>query len=100
METNVIYANTGEGEAFDAVPFVRQSLADQVISAIDAILVGGNHLADELLKTADPAPYRDFDYWEVLGKHGGSYANVWAAWKSIMDARDGALAAYHAGVKS
>jgi len=52
------------------------------------VLIGGNHLASALLGIADPAPYRNADYYTVLEKHGQPYADMWVAWKAIMNFRD------------
>lgn len=52
------------------------------------VLIGGNHLASALIGIADPAQYRRSDYYTVLGKHGQPYADMWVAWKAIMNFRD------------
>ena len=65
-----------------------QGIFAQAASSINAVLVGGNHLANALLSTEDPAKYRHAEYNQVLEAHGQPYADMWAAWKAIMDLRD------------
>lgn len=55
--------------------------------AYDRLLVSGNHLADELL-SRDIHPTNYSEYRDVLLAHGGSTANLWAAWKGIITIRD------------
>lgn len=52
----------------------------------DAILTGGNHLANSLI-TANCWPDKQRDYWQVLDDFGQPCADMWIAWKAIMDAR-------------
>jgi len=55
---------------------------------IKNVLIGGNHLASALIGTADPAQYRNAGYYDVLEKHGQPYADMFVAWKAIMNLRD------------
>ena len=56
---------------------------------IDAVMVGGNHLADVLISLGvDVASWRHSEYEEVRREHGQTAADVWVAWRAIMDWRD------------
>lgn len=55
---------------------------------IKNVLIGGNHLASSLLQTDDPAKYRKSDYYNVLRKFDQPFADMWVAWKAIMELRD------------
>jgi hypothetical protein len=59
---------------------------DDRSQAFHNVLVGGNHLADYLISAGCiPSNYRSED--EVRQHHGISLADIWVAWKAIMDAR-------------
>lgn len=59
-----------------------------MLPSIKAVMTGGNHLASQLLRECDPAQYRRADYDTVLHERGQPYADIWVAWKAIMDLRD------------
>lgn len=51
---------------------------------IEQVLVGGNHLASFLIgKGISPEHYDSYD--QVLNLHGSDIADVWVAWRAIMD---------------
>lgn len=54
----------------------------------EAILRGGNHLANLLIGWGLPIESQDADYQDVLAKRGQPYADVWACWSAIMRERD------------
>jgi hypothetical protein len=51
-----------------------------------AILIGGNHLASAIMAVRDPATLTTYD--EALAKVGQPFADLWVAWRAIMDARE------------
>ena len=55
----------------------------------ERILIGGNHLASALLaKGIFPASERKTSYDEFLRRYGQPWADIFVAWKAIMDVRD------------
>lgn len=56
--------------------------------AVEDVLIGGNHLASALISlNVDPAQLRESTYQAVAKEHGPLAADMWAAWKAIMDLR-------------
>ena len=55
-------------------------------SKLDDILTGGNHLASSLI-AANCFPAEQRSYEQVLRDFGQPCADMWIAWKAIMDAR-------------
>lgn len=55
-------------------------------SKFDAILTGGNHLASSLIN-AGCFPAEQQNYEQVLKDFRQPCADMWVAWKAIMDAR-------------
>lgn len=56
---------------------------------IDAVMVGGNHLADVLMRLGvDVVSWRRGEYEDVRREHGQTAADVWVAWRAIMDWRE------------
>jgi hypothetical protein len=51
-----------------------------------AILIGGNHLASAIMAVRDPATLVTYD--EALAKVGQPFADLWVAWRAIIDARE------------
>jgi hypothetical protein len=69
-------------------------------TAIDAVMIGGNHLASALIGYVSQAPWhdalaklRDWTYGAILERFGQPVADMWVAWKAIMDLRDSREAA-------
>lgn len=67
----------------------KTTLGDQLEPAIEAsliedILIGANHLASSLL-AAKCYPDLQADYHSVLSTFGQPCADMWIAWKAIMD---------------
>lgn len=54
---------------------------------LDAIIMGGNHLASSLI-AANCFPSEQRSYDQVLRDFGQPCADMWVAWKAIVDARD------------
>lgn len=87
----------GRQDMLDAViALVRQQVAHQEAAKPAAegaleknVLIGGNHLASALMFIADPLRVGNYD--EALELHGQPYADMWIAWKRIMEWRDGTL---------
>lgn len=53
------------------------------------VMIGGNHLANALLSLKiDPAALRKSTFDAVLETHGQPAADMWVAWKALMDWRD------------
>jgi len=53
----------------------------------ERILVGGNHLATALLSQGiTPSSWISYD--EILKGCGQPWADIWCAWKAIMDVRN------------
>ena len=50
---------------------------------IERVLIGGNHLASSLLSQCDPLLFHSYD--DALDARGSTYADMWVAWKAIMD---------------
>jgi hypothetical protein len=50
-------------------------------------LIGGNHLANSLIAYGC-MPAEQTDYEQVLHQHGPLCADMWIAWKAIMDMRE------------
>lgn len=56
-------------------------------SALERLFIGGNHLASSLLSYGcSPAEQTDYD--QVLHQHGILCADMWVAWRAIMDVRE------------
>ncbi len=53
----------------------------------DKVLIGGNHLASSLIAYGC-FPANQTDYDQVLHEHGLLCADMWVAWKAIMDLRE------------
>lgn len=55
--------------------------------------IGGNHLASALSTAGiDVVKERtNFDYWKFLEMHGQPWADIFVAWKAIMDTRDNVI---------
>lgn len=51
------------------------------------VLIAGNHLASTLISMIG-MPYEYSSYDEVLEKHFQPAADIWIAWKRIMELRD------------
>ena len=63
---------------------------------IQAVMIGGNHLASALIEFVSRAPWHDdlanMRHWSfdrVLHRFGQPVADMWVAWKAIIDLRDG-----------
>lgn len=53
---------------------------------VDLVLTGGNHLASALIgQGIDPAFERHTDYWAFLERHGQPWADIFVAWRAIME---------------
>jgi hypothetical protein len=60
-----------------------------IAPALKQIGISGNHLASSLLNAGVAIPScRDWTYDAVLDRYSQPYADMWVAWKAIMDARD------------
>ena len=56
------------------------------------VLIGGNHLASSLIAAGlDPGDERTSTYESVLERFGQPAADMWVAWKAIMEWRDTVL---------
>lgn len=57
---------------------------------IDAVLVGGNHLANAMYVLKAPPGWQDIkSFDEALEMLGGGVAyDVWVAWRAIMDLKE------------
>jgi hypothetical protein len=55
--------------------------------AYDAVLIGGNHLASSM-SSFGCMPNEQRDYDQVLHGYGLLCADMWVAWRAIMDLRD------------
>ena len=52
----------------------------------DALMVGGNHLANFLIGKGTGEMPNDYEtYNDALNAHDPDYADAWAAWRAIMD---------------
>jgi hypothetical protein len=51
-----------------------------------SLLIGGNHLASSLISYGC-LPSDQIDYDQVLHTHGLLCADMWVAWRGIMDLR-------------
>ncbi len=70
-------------------------------AAEERILIGGNHLASALLTAGmNPPDWRTSTYDAVLERFALPTADIWVAWKAIMDWRDGREAAVLADRRS
>lgn len=60
-------------------------------NAIKNVMIGGNHLASALIGMigGNLPDFRHANYDEILGRFGQPAADMWVAWKAIMDLRDG-----------
>lgn len=59
-------------------------------TALQAVLIGGNHLASTLIAAIGGRlpDTREWSYEEIIRQYGIRTADEWAAWKAIMDLRD------------
>ena len=56
-------------------------------TTLERLFIGGNHLASSLLSYGcHPAEQTSYD--QVLGQHGLLCADMWVAWRAIMDVRE------------
>lgn len=53
----------------------------------ERVLIGGNHLASGLI-SCGCWPNEQRDYAQVLQEHGFLCADMWIAWKAVMDLPD------------
>ena len=61
----------------------------QETAEIKAVMIGGNHLASAMLNGGmEPSRCRNWTYDAVLDRYSQPYADMWVAWKAIMDLRD------------
>lgn len=57
--------------------------------ALKAVGIGGNHLASALINAGcHPSQCRAWSYDAVLERWGQPVADMWVAWKAIMDLHD------------
>jgi hypothetical protein len=56
-------------------------------SVYDHLMIGGNHLASTLASVGC-VPNEQHDDDQVLHQHGMLCADLWVAWRAIMDLRD------------
>ena len=61
----------------------------------EQVMIGGNHLANALLRYIGGQPWhddlaalREWEFADVLERYGQPVADMWVAWKAIMDLRD------------
>lgn len=54
----------------------------------ERLMIAGNHLASALVGTCIPSECNS--YQDALQAHGQPYADMWIAWRAIMDIRDAA----------
>jgi hypothetical protein len=64
----------------------EQEIANR--SAIDKLAIGCNHLASALIAIDGPLFNRIKTYDEALHKHPQPFADMWIAWRALMDFRD------------
>ncbi len=72
----------------------RRSAPLPLTDALKAVGIGGNHLASALITAGcHPSQCREWSYDAVLERWGQPIADMWVAWKAIMDLRDAREAA-------
>lgn len=75
---------------YELVPVKKPVQSETRLSPVPrSILIGGNHLANQLIALGGPKiPSKDADYSDVLKEHGQLYADIWTCWAAIMRERD------------
>lgn len=68
----------------DLTTILREHMALRDGPLINKTMIGGNHLASVLLGMGIDPPTQD-TYEQVQKDHGQLAADIWVAWKAIMD---------------
>jgi hypothetical protein len=98
MQENVLAACEKERDALHSVcAVVPEDLAelmalraenDKLRTALEQVMVGGNHLASYLIGHDETMSFHKWAAYEVaLEKKGVDVADVWVCWRTIMNAR-------------
>ena len=62
---------------------------EQIEPLLDAVLIGGNHLASSLLNAGiDPVQHWDRSYHAIAACYGQPIADMFVAWRAIINLRN------------